>query len=166
MAIFGKKNQLLNEQIRKEFNIKDLGPADLLLGVKIQQLDDGLTLYQQNFVDSLLDLYGTQNCKTIETPLVPNENISAATEDEKKAFDQMKINFRSAVGSINYLSTATRPDLSHAVRSITISRKPRCTTLEGFYSHLKVPAWNPGYRTSLRSTWYSRSDRIQRRRLG
>ncbi|MBW0465894.1 hypothetical protein O181_005609 [Austropuccinia psidii MF-1] len=31
----------------------------------------------------------------------------------------MNVNFRSAVGSINYLSTATHPDLSHAMSSLS-----------------------------------------------
>ncbi|MBW0539903.1 hypothetical protein O181_079618 [Austropuccinia psidii MF-1] len=119
MAIFGTNIQLFKEQINKEFNIKDIGPADLLLGVKIQQQNDCITLDQQHFVDSLLDLYGMQHCKTVTTPLVPNEYLSPATDDERKTFEELGINFRSAVGSINYLSTATRPDLSHAVSSLS-----------------------------------------------
>ncbi|MBW0480528.1 hypothetical protein O181_020243 [Austropuccinia psidii MF-1] len=119
MAIFGKNIQPFKDQIDKEFSIKDIGLADLLLGVKIQQLDDCITLDQQHFVDSLLDLYGMQNCKTVSIPLVPNEYLSPATEDKRKTFDKMNINFRGAVGSNNYLSTATRPDLSHAVSSLS-----------------------------------------------
>ncbi|MBW0517612.1 hypothetical protein O181_057327 [Austropuccinia psidii MF-1] len=118
MAIFGKKIQAFKDQIHKEFSIKDIGPADLLLGVKIQHLKEGITLDQQHFVDSLLDLYGMKNCKAVSTPLVPNEHIGPATDDEEKAFKSIGVNFRSAVGSINYLSTATRPDLSHAVSSL------------------------------------------------
>ncbi|MBW0482384.1 hypothetical protein O181_022099 [Austropuccinia psidii MF-1] len=118
MAIFGKNFQQFKEEIKKEFSIKDISPADLLLGVKIHQMNNCITLDQQHFIDSLLDLYGMQNCKTIGTPLVPNEYLSPATDDEKEAFENLGINFRSAVGSINYLSTATRPDLSHVVRSL------------------------------------------------
>ncbi|MBW0571605.1 hypothetical protein O181_111320 [Austropuccinia psidii MF-1] len=119
MAIFGKNLQSFKDQINKEFSIKDIGPADLLLGVKINQLEDCITLDQQHFIDSLLDLYGMQNCKTVSTPLVPNEYLSPATDEERKTFEEMGINFRSAVGSINYLSTATRPDLSHVVSSLS-----------------------------------------------
>ncbi|MBW0498794.1 hypothetical protein O181_038509 [Austropuccinia psidii MF-1] len=119
MAIFGENVQLFKTEISKEFEIKDIGPAYLLLGVKIHQLDYCITLDQQHFINSLLDLYGMQNCKTVDTPLVPNDHLTPATDDERKAFENMGINFRSAVGSINYLSTATRPDLSHAVSSLS-----------------------------------------------
>ncbi|MBW0578729.1 hypothetical protein O181_118444, partial [Austropuccinia psidii MF-1] len=115
MAIFGRNIQQFKREINDEFNIKDIGPADLLLGVKIHQLDNCITLDQQHFVDSLLDLYSMQNCKSVDTPIVANDYITPATDDERKAFGDMGINFRSAIGSINYLSTATRPELSHAV---------------------------------------------------
>ncbi|MBW0518369.1 hypothetical protein O181_058084 [Austropuccinia psidii MF-1] len=59
------------------------------------------------------------NCKSVNTPLVPNNHIGATTEDEEKALKSIKVNFRSAFGSINNLNTATRPDLSHAVSSLS-----------------------------------------------
>ncbi|MBW0554459.1 hypothetical protein O181_094174 [Austropuccinia psidii MF-1] len=119
MAIFWKNIKPFKNQIHKELSIKDTGPVDLLLGVKIQHLEEGITLDQQHFVDSLLDLYGMRKCKSVSMPLVPNEYIGAATKDEEKAFKFIKVNFRSAVGSINYLSTATCPNLSHAVSSLS-----------------------------------------------
>ncbi|MBW0503016.1 hypothetical protein O181_042731 [Austropuccinia psidii MF-1] len=73
MEIFGTNIKPFKEKINKEFNIKDISPAELLLGVKIQKLDECIMLNRQHFVDSLLDLYGMQNCKTFSTPLAPNE---------------------------------------------------------------------------------------------
>ncbi|MBW0582987.1 hypothetical protein O181_122702, partial [Austropuccinia psidii MF-1] len=96
MAIFGSNVQQFKKEINNEFSIKDVGPADLLLGVKIHQLDNCITLDQQHFVDSLLDLYGMQNCKSVDTPLVPNDYLTPATDDKRKAFGDMGINFRSA----------------------------------------------------------------------
>ncbi|MBW0482255.1 hypothetical protein O181_021970 [Austropuccinia psidii MF-1] len=119
MAPFGRNTQPFKEKISREVGIKDIVPADLLLGVKIHQLKEGITLDQQHFVESLLDAYGMQNCKAISTPLIPNKNLTAETEDKKKAFNEMKVNFRSPVGSINYLSSATQPDLLHAVSSLS-----------------------------------------------
>ncbi|MBW0565459.1 hypothetical protein O181_105174 [Austropuccinia psidii MF-1] len=142
MAIFGKNIQPFKDQIKKEFSFKDIGPADLLLGVKIQKLEDCITLHQQHFVDSLLDLYGMQNCKTVSTTLVPNEYLSPATKDERKTFNEMNINFRSAVGSINYLSTATRPDLSHAVSSLSqYLENPGIRHWKAFLHVLKYLRW-------------------------
>ncbi|MBW0538668.1 hypothetical protein O181_078383 [Austropuccinia psidii MF-1] len=119
MAIFGNNIQQFKREIDNELNIKDIGPADLLLGVKIHQLDNCITLDQQHFINSLLDLYGMQNCKSVNTPLVPNDYLTPATDNKRKAFGDMGINFGSGVGSINYQSTATCPDLSHEVSSLS-----------------------------------------------
>ncbi|MBW0508535.1 hypothetical protein O181_048250 [Austropuccinia psidii MF-1] len=119
MAIFGQSLQSFKEQINKEFQIKDLGPADLLLGVKVNQSQNFITLNQQHFIKSLLHSYGMQECKIVSTPLVPNLHLGPATEDERKVFEAIEVNYRSAIGSINYLSTATRPDLSFAVSCLS-----------------------------------------------
>ncbi|MBW0523086.1 hypothetical protein O181_062801 [Austropuccinia psidii MF-1] len=120
-----------------------MGPADLLLGVKISQLEEGIGMDQQHFVESLLEVYGMQDCKPISTPLVPNKHLGPATEEERVAFDSLQINFRSAVESINYLSTATWPDLSFAVSSLSqYLEKTRYATLEGFPPCSQIPSWD------------------------
>ncbi|MBW0572539.1 hypothetical protein O181_112254 [Austropuccinia psidii MF-1] len=116
VAIFGTNIKLFKEKITKELNIKDIGPAELLLGVKTEKLDECIMLTQQHFVDSLLDLYGMKNCKTVSTPLVSNEYLLPATDDKRRTFEEMGINFRSAVGSIVslevYFTYPNRPQLS------------------------------------------------------
>ncbi|MBW0488519.1 hypothetical protein O181_028234 [Austropuccinia psidii MF-1] len=57
------------------------------------------------------------NCKPITTPLIPNIHLEPATESEKRLFQALNINYQSAVGSLSYLSTATRPDLSCSIIS-------------------------------------------------
>ncbi|MBW0565721.1 hypothetical protein O181_105436, partial [Austropuccinia psidii MF-1] len=83
ITIFGKEVEVFKIQIAGEFEIKDIGAADLMLGVKISQDEGCVTLDQQHYTKSPIELY------------------------------------RSAIGSINYLSTATRPDLSFAVSSLS-----------------------------------------------
>ncbi|MBW0527797.1 hypothetical protein O181_067512 [Austropuccinia psidii MF-1] len=138
MAPFGRNTRYFKEQISREFSIKDIVPADLLLGVKIHQLKEGITLDQQHFVESLLDTYGMKNCKAVSTPLIPNKHLSAETEDKKKAFNEMKFNISSAVVSINYLSSATGPDLLHAVSSLSQHlEKPSVQHWKAFLDVLK-----------------------------
>ncbi|MBW0592867.1 hypothetical protein O181_132582 [Austropuccinia psidii MF-1] len=52
------------------------------------------------------------NCKPVSTPLVPNQHLLAATGIEEAEFTALGINYCSAIGSLNYLSTTTQPDLS------------------------------------------------------
>ncbi|MBW0582504.1 hypothetical protein O181_122219 [Austropuccinia psidii MF-1] len=81
MRIFGQSQQGFKEKINNEFQIKDLGPADLLLGVKVNQSQSFITLNQQHFIESLLHSYGMQECKIVSTPLVPNLHLGPATEN-------------------------------------------------------------------------------------
>ncbi|MBW0512976.1 hypothetical protein O181_052691 [Austropuccinia psidii MF-1] len=138
IALFGRRINSLREKISREFSIKDIGPADLLLGVNVHQLKDGIMLDQHHFVDSLLDAYGMPNFKAISTLLIPNKHLSVATEDEKAAFNKMKANFISAVGSINYLSLETLPELSHAGSSLSQHlKKPSVQNWKSFDYVLK-----------------------------
>ncbi|MBW0545926.1 hypothetical protein O181_085641 [Austropuccinia psidii MF-1] len=78
-----------------------------------------ISLDQQHFTEALLEQYGMNACKTVTTPLTPNEHLCPATDNEISAFKNLKVNYRSAIGSINYLSTATRPDLSFSVSTLS-----------------------------------------------
>ncbi|MBW0530991.1 hypothetical protein O181_070706 [Austropuccinia psidii MF-1] len=82
-------------------------------------MDECIMLDKQHFVNSLLDLYSMQNYKTVSTPLVPNEYLLPETNEEVRTFKEMGINFRIAVGSINCLSTAACPEVSHTVNSLS-----------------------------------------------
>ncbi|MBW0510420.1 hypothetical protein O181_050135, partial [Austropuccinia psidii MF-1] len=119
IAIFSKDVSAFKNAIGKEFDIKDIGPADLILGIKITQSEEKVTLDQRHFSEALLNLYGMSECKEATTPLVPNEHLGPATDKEVASFKILGISFRSAIGSLNYLSTATRPDLAHAVSSLS-----------------------------------------------
>ncbi|MBW0546341.1 hypothetical protein O181_086056 [Austropuccinia psidii MF-1] len=118
IAIFSKNVTVLKEEIKRGFDIKDFGPADLILGINVTQLNGDIILDQQHYSEALLNLYGISDCKETSTPLVPNEHLGPATGEEIESFKLLKVNFRSAVGSINYLSSATRPDLAQTVSSL------------------------------------------------
>ncbi|MBW0471571.1 hypothetical protein O181_011286 [Austropuccinia psidii MF-1] len=58
-------------------------------------------------------------CKPTSTTLVPKEQLAIATQDKIEKLNLLKVSYRSAIGNINYLSMATRPDLSFAVSSLS-----------------------------------------------
>ncbi|MBW0536663.1 hypothetical protein O181_076378 [Austropuccinia psidii MF-1] len=89
-----------------------------MLGVKVSRSGSSITLDQQHFTESLLDLYGLSESKSVSTPLLPNVHLSPETEEEISKFNLLGISYRSAISSINYLSTAKRPDLAHSVSSL------------------------------------------------
>ncbi|MBW0502256.1 hypothetical protein O181_041971 [Austropuccinia psidii MF-1] len=119
IAIFGKNVSIFKEELKSEFKIKDIGPADLMLRIKVTHSSGCVTLNQGHFIESLLELYGMDSCKPVATPLLPNTHLVPATKQEIAKFDMLGVNYRSAIRSINYLSTGPRPDLSYAVSSLS-----------------------------------------------
>ncbi|MBW0502290.1 hypothetical protein O181_042005 [Austropuccinia psidii MF-1] len=101
--------------IATKFDIKYISVQDLLLGVKATHYPDHVSLDQQHLMESSLDLYGMSDCKPVATPLLPNEHLSAATNDEVSTFAALGVSYRSAIGSINYLSTATCHQLPFSI---------------------------------------------------
>ncbi|MBW0499533.1 hypothetical protein O181_039248 [Austropuccinia psidii MF-1] len=119
IAIFRKNADTFKREVAEEFKIKDVGQADLMIGIKVCHLEAHVSLDQQHFTESLLHLYGMTSGKPVLTPLPPNEHLQSPTPKEIAEFKSLHINYRSAIGSINYLSTATRPDLAFAVSSLS-----------------------------------------------
>ncbi|MBW0468951.1 hypothetical protein O181_008666 [Austropuccinia psidii MF-1] len=55
----------------------------------------------------------------VSTPLTPQDHLKPVMDQEIQEFNKLKINYISAIGSINFLSTATRTDLSFAVSALS-----------------------------------------------
>ncbi|MBW0582849.1 hypothetical protein O181_122564 [Austropuccinia psidii MF-1] len=119
IAVFGKNLTMFKHEIQQEFKTKLLGQANLLLGIKIHQDTNSISLSQEHHVEALLDLHSMSDCRPVATPLVPNEHLDSPTQSEVDEFNELKVNYRSSIGSLSYLSTATRPDISYSVSALS-----------------------------------------------
>ncbi|MBW0531847.1 hypothetical protein O181_071562 [Austropuccinia psidii MF-1] len=83
-------------------------------------------------------LYGMSDCRPVATPMVPNSHLKEASLEECSAFKALNANYRSAVGSLSYLSVATRPDISFAISSLSqFLEKPGIEHWNGFLQVLR-----------------------------
>ncbi|MBW0542416.1 hypothetical protein O181_082131 [Austropuccinia psidii MF-1] len=122
ITFFRSELSSFKEDIKYKFDIKDLGKADLMLGIKLNHVDDGLIISQTHYFESVLALYDMSYCRPVATPMVPNSHLKDSSLEEFSASKALNANYRSAIGSLSYLSVATRPDISFAVSSL--SEKP------------------------------------------
>ncbi|KNZ46332.1 hypothetical protein VP01_7352g1, partial [Puccinia sorghi] len=88
---------------------------DTLLGMDLHHTKDSVALLQPKLIQKGLELLGMEDCKPVQTPLSPGISLIAASQEEKEAFQKLKINYRSHTGLLNFLACRTRPDLSPAV---------------------------------------------------
>jgi Reverse transcriptase (RNA-dependent DNA polymerase) len=101
----------------KHFDMKDLGEASYVLGLKIHRdrNKDILGLSQQAYIDKVLKRYGMENYKLGNTLVAKGDKFSLdqcpKTELEKSEMHQ--IPYASLIGSIMYAQVCTRPDIAY-----------------------------------------------------
>lgn len=119
--IFYKTERTLNE-IKKflssTFKMKDIGPAKSCLGININQGDDYIELDQTSYINDILDHYGMKDCKPMGTPSDTNQKLSVQTFSPENSLVG-QVPYQEAVGSLLYLTQATRPDIAFAVNDVS-----------------------------------------------
>ena len=121
IVIFGKEISKIEEfkqQIGNRFKIKDLGKISFLLGIQIEQLNKNtLILNQKGYIDKMIKQFDLQNCKDSEIPIQPNHKLTSQLLEEKESLRQFvdPTQYRKMIGSLIYLMTCTRPDISYSV---------------------------------------------------
>ncbi|KAL0413520.1 UNVERIFIED_CONTAM: Retrovirus-related Pol polyprotein from transposon TNT 1-94 [Sesamum radiatum] len=101
------------------FEMKDMGEAEYILGVKIHRDRSKklLSLSQETYIKRIIERFRMHNANPVDTPVdkscVLSKELCPKTEEEKK--HMIKILYASAVGSLMYAMMCIRPDLCYAV---------------------------------------------------
>ena len=110
----------LKAQLKKEFEMKDLGEAKKILGMEISRDRKlgRLCLTQTQYLRKVLNRFGmNEKSKPVSTPLAPHFKLSAvlSPKDDAEREYMAKVPYANAVGSLMYAMVCTRPDISQAV---------------------------------------------------
>ena len=102
------------EQLKERLDTVDPGDARFLLGLAIQRNVDAGTilLTQEAYAKAVLDTFGMADARQAKTPAEPGP--ICIEEEEIMSTEATKF-FRSATGSLLYLTRGTRPDSTHSV---------------------------------------------------
>uniref|UniRef100_A0A2N9FLZ2 Integrase catalytic domain-containing protein n=1 Tax=Fagus sylvatica TaxID=28930 RepID=A0A2N9FLZ2_FAGSY len=100
-------------QLRKVFDIKDLGPLHYFLGLQVSRTTDALHVTQTKYASDLLVKHQMVDSKPAKTPCSPNTHLSIHEGDLLSD----PYGYRSLIGALHYL-TFTRPDISFAVHQV------------------------------------------------
>ena len=112
-----KMMRYVKNSISQKFTVTDMGQMYHFLGVKvIQNLENNMIwIGQPSYTKELLIRFKMEESKPVDTPFDVSMKLLKAKEGDE-LFDKMK--YQSAVGSLLYLSTRTRPDIAYAVSHI------------------------------------------------
>ncbi|MBW0484983.1 hypothetical protein O181_024698 [Austropuccinia psidii MF-1] len=119
LEIFGPDLKPVKQEIKSSFDMKNLGMAELPLGIRVNHLASGLLMSQEYYIDKVAKEYEIKGLTPSNTPLKPNIQLSSATEDEVSAFKKLEINYQSAIGALNYISIKTTPEINFVVSNLS-----------------------------------------------
>lgn len=101
----------LKEKLTKNFEMQDMGELKQFLGIHIRKTEDGMYLSQKDYIQSLLEKFRMQDCNGSKIPM----NMNKMFYEKKENTDTTNKPIRELIGSLMYLTLATRPDLSASV---------------------------------------------------
>jgi hypothetical protein len=103
------------EFLSNNFEMKDLGEADVILNIKLPREGNGrITLVQSHYVEKVLSRFGYSECEPAPTPYDPSKLLK---KNRRISRDQLR--YSQIIGSLMYLTNATRPHISFAVSKLS-----------------------------------------------
>lgn len=120
LLIFGRYESEIDRiklKLDSTFKMKDLGEIKYYLGIEFEVKTDSILMSQTKYIDQILITFGMQDCKPKYTPCEMNLN-RLYRENDPLSHDDAVI-YRQIVGSLIYLMSCTRPDLSFVVTSLS-----------------------------------------------
>ncbi|GJZ10590.1 putative ribonuclease H-like domain-containing protein [Tanacetum coccineum] len=112
--IFGSTKKSLcvkfEQMMHKRFQMSSMGELTFLLGLQVQQKEDGIFISQDKYVADILKKFDFTTLKATSTLIETNKALNK--DEEAKDVDVHL--YRSMIGSLMYL-TAYRPDIMFAV---------------------------------------------------
>ena len=83
MLIFETNQKVVCETkkfLGSKFDMKDLGEAEAILGIKITRTPNGLKLSQEHYVEKILRKFEHFDCKPASTPYDPSSQLKKNRE--------------------------------------------------------------------------------------
>ncbi|PLW34904.1 hypothetical protein PCASD_14760 [Puccinia coronata f. sp. avenae] len=82
LIIFSKQPTVFVEQISSEFQIKYMGEASFLLGMKLDCVKNGLVFHQNQYIKQKLTEFNLAQFPPLSCPINPQSHLQGATPDE------------------------------------------------------------------------------------
>lgn len=108
---------LITEFLKDHFEVKDMGKLNYFLGIEFVFENDSCKLYQKKAINEVIEKYGMDKCKQINTPMEVNLKLQKPTEEEKEMC--VNLPYRELIGSLMYIAMATRPDITYSVNYLS-----------------------------------------------
>lgn len=133
-------NKLLKsiiQNLEDNFVITKTQDPITFIGIQIEEKEEEINLQQTNYINKILRRYDLDECNPVKTPGVINQKIDEF--DNSPTVDPHL--YQEMIGSLMYLSTGTRPDITFHVNSLSqYNKNPKqvhLTAVKRIYRYLK-----------------------------
>ena len=117
ILIMGSNNEIIKttkEMFNNEFDMKDIGVVDVILGIKISKTSDRLILSQSHYIEKILKKFKHNDSSPMRTPIDVNLHLS---KNNGKSLSQQE--YAQAIGCLMYVMNCTRQDIAYVVSKLS-----------------------------------------------
>ena len=111
--VISLSNVNVKKMLMSEFKMKDLGKLNYFIGIDFHITQGCVKMNRNKYLGRVLERFNMSNCKPRATPCELKMNLS----NNSDPVDSRK--YREIIGSLIYLMTCTRPDLSYALDKLS-----------------------------------------------
>ncbi|GJX29166.1 zinc finger, CCHC-type containing protein [Tanacetum coccineum] len=98
----------------KEFSIKDMGEADVILGIRIKHEINKIAISQCHYIEKVLKNFNYFDCTLVSTLMDISEKL---VPNNGQAVSQLK--YSKVISYLMYVMTCTRPDIAFTVGKLS-----------------------------------------------
>ncbi|KAK6151061.1 hypothetical protein DH2020_015993 [Rehmannia glutinosa] len=117
MLIMGNSHDLImntKNMLKKNFDMKDMGLPDVILGIKISRTSVGIILSQSHYVESILRKFNAFDSPPAKTPVDLSLHFA-----KNRGEPVSQLEYARVIGSLMYLTNCTRPDITYSVNKLS-----------------------------------------------
>ncbi|GJW85690.1 zinc finger, CCHC-type containing protein [Tanacetum coccineum] len=117
MLIFGTDQvqlDLTKEFLSSRFSMKDIGKADVILGIGIKHESNGIAIYQSYYIEKVLKKFNYSDCTSVSTPLDTCEKLKP-----NRGLAVSQIEYSRVIGCLMYAMTYTIPNIAFVVGKLS-----------------------------------------------
>nr|GEV59054.1 zinc finger, CCHC-type [Tanacetum cinerariifolium] len=96
--------------LSSRFSMKDMGEADVILGIKIKRENKRIVITQSHYIEKILKKFNREDCSPVSTLMDLVEKLKLNTG---KPVDQLE--YSRDIGCLMYAMTSTRSDFAYDV---------------------------------------------------
>ncbi|GKE05027.1 zinc finger, CCHC-type containing protein [Tanacetum coccineum] len=105
---------LTKDFLSSRFSMKDMGEADVILGIRIKHESNGITISQSYYIEKVLKKFNYFDCTLVSTPMDTSEKLMP---NNGQAVSQLE--YSRVIGCLMYAMTCIRPDIAFAVGKLS-----------------------------------------------